>query len=180
MLGHLYLAFEPIIEFLYYPQHLIEKMKNYLSFAFMICSLLTFGQSFPSPDAYQMIKNIAIPVNLYNGTASVNVPLHVVEANNGAKVPISLQYNTSGIKVQEVAGVAGLGWNLIAGGQLSRVMRGQPDELRTYASELNYANVKAAAEWSIHEWQRENSKVSLIDGLNCHIKFTNQVKTYHI
>ena len=86
-----------------------------------------YAQVMPGSDASGIIKNVNVPVNLYTGVASVSVPLYELETNNGGNVPISLQYNTTGIKVEEIAGVAGLGWNLLAGGTISRVLRDRPD-----------------------------------------------------
>ncbi len=45
-------------------------------------------------------------------------------------VPISLSYHASGIKVQQKASSVGLGWSLNAGGAITRVMRGLPDDVK--------------------------------------------------
>ncbi|MBC6427303.1 MAG: PKD domain-containing protein [Ekhidna sp.] len=77
-------------------------------------------------------------MSLYDGVVSVSVPLYEAQANNGATVPVSLQYNAGGIRVNEVSGVAGLGWQLIAGGAITRVMRGEPDEQARFTETLSY------------------------------------------
>ena len=43
-------------------------------------------------------------------------------------VPIKLQYNSSGCVVTEHSSWVGNGWSLSAGGQISRQVRGNPDE----------------------------------------------------
>lgn len=106
-----------------------------------VCTVAT-AQVMPSPDASSMIKGISTPVNLYNGVVSFNVPLYEATANNGASVPVRLQYNTGGIKVHEVAGVAGLGWHLQAGGAITRIVRGEPDDQAKFADGLTYENFK--------------------------------------
>ncbi|MEQ9229820.1 MAG: hypothetical protein RIF46_04000, partial [Cyclobacteriaceae bacterium] len=77
-----------------------------------------------------------VPVNAYNGVASVSVPLYTIDAGSG-QIPISLQYNTGGIRVSEEASSVGLGWNLIAGGSITRVMRGESDELSEWNSDIS-------------------------------------------
>jgi YD repeat-containing protein len=44
------------------------------------------------------------------------------------EIPISVQYSTDGVKVDDLASDVGLGWQLNAGGVIGRVMRGLPDE----------------------------------------------------
>ena len=117
-------------------------MKLLITLVIIFVVLDVNAQTMPSSDASSLIKGINTPVNLYNGTASVSVPLYEAQANNGAKVPVSLVYNTGGIKVNEVAGAAGLGWRLVAGGTITRVMRSEPDEHKPFVTALNFTNVK--------------------------------------
>jgi len=63
--------------------------------------------------------------NLFLGTVDVRIPLY---DQNG--IGASLSYNTKGIPVREMAGVAGLHWNLQAGGTIYRKIKGIPDEFR--------------------------------------------------
>lgn len=81
----------------------------------------------PSPEASGLAKYAATPVNLYTGTPQIGIPLLELPGRN-VTVPIVLSYNASGIKVQDVASWVGLGWSLQAGGMISRVVRGLPDE----------------------------------------------------
>jgi len=69
-----------------------------------------------------------VDVDLYTGTALVNVNICNV-ASRELSIPVSLNYTGGrGIKVQDYAGVAGLGWQLNAGGSVTRIVRGFPDE----------------------------------------------------
>lgn len=74
----------------------------------------------PSPDAMAAIRFIQNPPNLYSGASSINVPI------GGG---VSLSYHTGGNKVSEYASSVGLGWSLNAGGMITRIVRGIPDEL---------------------------------------------------
>lgn len=80
----------------------------------------------PSPNASAMMRYGSIPVNLYTGTANISVPLYDLKGRD-VSVPIMLNYQASGIKVQDVASSVGLGWNLNAGGAITRLVRGRPD-----------------------------------------------------
>jgi YD repeat-containing protein len=69
-----------------------------------------------------------IGVDQYTGTAQVNIPI----CNLGSReidIPISLSYVAGrGVKLQTYSSNVGLGWQLNAGGNISRVVRGYPDE----------------------------------------------------
>lgn len=61
--------------------------------------------------------------NLFLGTVDVNIPIYE-QGGIGAR----LSYNTKGVPVREMAGVAGLHWNLVTGGAITRSIKGLPDE----------------------------------------------------
>ncbi|MFM2194992.1 MAG: hypothetical protein RL092_592, partial [Bacteroidota bacterium] len=69
-------------------------------------------------------------VDYLTGTANVNIPVCSAKGTS-MDFPVSLSYNTGGIKVNEVASWVGLGWNLNAGGAVSREIHGLPDEMRS-------------------------------------------------
>jgi len=81
-----------------------------------------------------------VSVDNFTGTASVSVPLCVIRAGDAA-LPISLLYNGGGVKVKETEGTAGIGWHLIAGGEISREVRGLPDDQKlnnSYTSSVGW------------------------------------------
>jgi hypothetical protein len=89
------------------------------------------SMAFPSANNSFLGKSAAysgVGVDLYTGTAQVSVPI----CEFGAKelsIPVSLNYTAGrGVKVQDYATSVGLGWQLNAGGGVSRVVRGFPDE----------------------------------------------------
>lgn len=105
-------------------------MRVYLVILIWLTCMASFSQSVhvaPAPDALGLAKLANIPVNHYTGSQAINIPLAQVGGNE-ISVPISLLYNASGHKVQEMAGSVGLGWNLQAGGMITRIVRGLPDD----------------------------------------------------
>lgn len=81
----------------------------------------------PSPTAYELGKYGQIPVGMFTGTPNVNVPLYQYSTKN-LTVPISLSYNSNGIKVDQLSSNVGLGWSLNIGGVVSRITRDKSDE----------------------------------------------------
>ncbi len=80
----------------------------------------------PSPNAAALMKFSDVPVSPYTGTADMSVPIYTISAK-GINIPISIDYHTGGIKLEEEASSVGLGWALNAGGMISRTIMGHDD-----------------------------------------------------
>ncbi len=81
----------------------------------------------PSPNVMAINKFVDVPVSLYTGSSNINIPLHTINLNNFT-LPVSLSYQSSGLKVDEIASFVGAGWTLNATGVISRTLYGLPDE----------------------------------------------------
>lgn len=93
-----------------------------------------------SPEASQLLKVNFIPTNLYTGRLNLNIPLFEIEQGE-LKVPISLSYNSMGIKVEEEVSNVGMGWVLQAGGNMTKMIRDLDDNQLNYIpSKLNPEN----------------------------------------
>lgn len=84
----------------------------------------------PSPNVAQAVRYADYPVSYCLGTTDVSIPLYTVKCRE-LSLPLGLSCHTGGIKVDEVAGVAGLGWNLDAGGVITREIVYMPDEYQS-------------------------------------------------
>lgn len=62
----------------------------------------------PSPNAASLGQYANNIVSNFTGLPSINVPIYEIE-QSGFKLPISLSYNASGIKVGDIAGWVGMG-----------------------------------------------------------------------
>ncbi len=82
-----------------------------------------------APEAEAFTKYGDIPVSLYTGTPNIQVPIYTIQGREMG-VPISLSYDASGIKIEQLATQVGLGWNLNVGGRISRIANGFPDDFR--------------------------------------------------
>ncbi|MDN4165461.1 hypothetical protein QWY31_08115 [Cytophagales bacterium LB-30] len=69
-----------------------------------------------------------IQVNPLTGNGSMYIPIYTVSSGD-VSVPIGVSYSTNGVKVAEGPGLLGYTWQLDAGGQVSREVRGLPDDL---------------------------------------------------
>lgn len=81
----------------------------------------------PTPEAASAAKYIDVPVSHSRGLAFLDIPFHTLKGRE-ISIPIHLSYTSGGIKMDETAGVAGLGWSLMAGGVVTRTVMDMPDE----------------------------------------------------
>jgi len=65
----------------------------------------------PSPDAAQLGKYGDVQANIFNGIPGIKIPIYEIKLDDFV-LPISLSYDASGNKVDEVSSVVGLGWSL--------------------------------------------------------------------
>jgi hypothetical protein len=92
----------------------------------------------PTPNAAALGEYGQIPVNFYNGLPNISVPLHTFRYKDLA-VPIELNYHAGGNRPDNYPGWVGLGWNLQAGGAVTRIVNGLTDEIT--ADDMNAQNV---------------------------------------
>lgn len=67
-------------------------------------------------------------VNTTNGRFELTVPFYEIK-NNYINLPIGLNYSTSGVKMSEDFSCVGIDWELVAGGEITREVKGMPDDL---------------------------------------------------
>lgn len=114
-----------------------------------------------TPDLYSSmtsinVSNIKNNMNYYDGTMNIQIPIYTISEFD-MQIPITLNYKTSGIKIEHESSPIGLGWNLSAGGKITRIVRRQPDENgfcdnSTYTSEEMF--VKMFKSTSKPEYQK--------------------------
>ncbi len=107
--------------------------------------------SIASPTAGSLGKFGDMPISYHTGVPQISIPIYSIEAGP-IKIPISLSYHASGVKVQEPAGWVGMNWALDAGGVITRSVQGLPDEVpasssqqKGYFRDYGYSNYLYAA-----------------------------------
>ena len=112
----------------------------------------------PSPTAYELVKYGQVPVGYFTGTPNISIPLYTYNAGNLA-IPISLSYNSNGIKVDQLSSNVGLGWSLNVGGVITRIVKDEPDE-ESYRyfpeSEIQYPYSPLGMEYFTYGSQSDN------------------------
>lgn len=89
------------------------------------------NQIFPSaPTSNNLMKFEEVPISYYTGIPDISIPLISIPTNNSKiAVGVQLKYHPLNAKPDDKASETGLGWSFIAGGTISRTVRGgNPDE----------------------------------------------------
>ena len=85
-------------------------------------------EPFPkSPNVASFTKYGDYDISEYTGVPNISIPLYTIEAGS-LKIPLTLSYHASGIKLTDAASWTGLGWSLAGGGAVSRRIIGGPDD----------------------------------------------------
>lgn len=87
-------------------------------------SIATSFKATPDVHAFQ-VRSIN-SVNNYTGAIDLEIPIFEIDMD-GLKIPISIQYNSKGVKVDDISSSVGMNWNLNAGGNIVRVIKDVPD-----------------------------------------------------
>lgn len=89
------------------------------------------GNLLSNPDVSALHKVNMFDMNLYTGKANVNIPIYEIKSGD-ISIPIALNYDTGGVKVDEFSTSVGQNWSLIAGGSISRIIKDFPDNEISY------------------------------------------------
>jgi YD repeat-containing protein len=74
-----------------------------------------------TPDVSAFHKYNFLPTNLYTGTINIEIPIFEIKSGN-INTPISISYDARGVKIDEYASSVGMGWNLNAGGSVTKIV----------------------------------------------------------
>lgn len=80
----------------------------------------------PSPEAAALGKFGQTPVSLYSGLNPTSISIYNFK-NGDISLPITVDYNSGGIRVDDISTNIGLGWSMNAGGLITRTILGIPD-----------------------------------------------------
>ncbi|HYH15468.1 MAG TPA: hypothetical protein VD794_09615, partial [Flavisolibacter sp.] len=81
----------------------------------------------PSPEATNITKGGDFNVGLFTGTAQFSIPLYTIKYRD-VNFPISLNYSSNGVKVNDYPSRVGLGWNLNGLGVITKTIMDEDDD----------------------------------------------------
>lgn len=110
--------------------------RNISLFLLLQAAIFAFSQTNnPYPDIIPSSPTVAsiekfgdYPIGYNTGTVGISTDLYSFSLGKGLNLDIRLDYHSSGIKVENVSDRVGTGWTLLAGGCISRQVRGKKDE----------------------------------------------------
>jgi hypothetical protein len=118
-----------------------------------------------NPESSSLGSFGSIPINYYTGLPEVKFKLMVLKGRS-YQLPVSLNYDATGIRTDEMSGPVGLKWQLNAGGFVQRQIQGGfPDEHSLgywrFAAETDYFRNINAKDWA--QWSEKNERDSQPD-----------------
>jgi YD repeat-containing protein len=117
----------------------------------------------PTPNAAELGKYGNVPVSLFSGTPNISSPL-VELKGNFISLPVSLSYNASGFKPEDLAPWTGSGWSLNAGGVITRSVIGNPDNNSNYFGSTTALNPPSSSSFFPYRDYMSNIQTGVLEG----------------
>lgn len=108
----------------------------------------------PTPAASALIQNIVYPMNYSTGLPEIKIPLYEVKCGD-LTLPIYLTYHASGVKLSDLPGLVGLGWNLTAEPMISRTIKGRDDQSNDFQCKFDKSASSSA--FYLHNLEEGNN-----------------------
>lgn len=118
----------------------MKNLRGIIFLSFAMLPLLGHAQilvpeDIPTPNAASIGKYGDIPMSYFTGNAGISVPLYTFDVK-GVELPLSLNYDTSGLLINSLPSWTGMNWSLQAGGVIVRQKHGYYDE-QTFPSQAH-------------------------------------------
>lgn len=108
--------------------------RSFFVCAIMLVTLITavaqdYSTVHPSPNIGWTLSNVKQEHELYTGASKLTIPIYAARVGK-LTLPVYLSYLTRSVAVDQLPSWVGSGWDLVIGGQVSRIVNGKPDEMR--------------------------------------------------
>lgn len=123
-------------------------------------SMDNINKIFPAaPTANNLMKFEEVPVSYYTGIPDVSIPLFNIPTNeDDLSLQVSLKYHPLSAKPDDKASEIGLGWNVSAGGSITRTVRGGVADSKM---ESTFMSAPPRAKYGIY-WHSHNNTYKLV------------------
>lgn len=96
-----------------------------------------------APEVYKFLDYSTMgSVNKTTGKFDFTIPFYTYK-DKFIELPIGINYSTSGVKMYEYLSTIGVDWSLVAGGSITRHVKGMPDDLGTNEGSSIYQSANA-------------------------------------
>ncbi|MEP1095924.1 MAG: PKD domain-containing protein [Cyclobacteriaceae bacterium] len=125
-------------------------LRNTMMLSILMLFLYIPSMAQLSPNSASIANLSAATTGPYTGKPNINVPITALQGKK-ISIPISLSYNATGVRVEDVGSWVGLGWNLNVGGAITRTVRGADDfHSAGYFSGATHSGVPAGVPTNIN------------------------------
>ncbi len=100
----------------------------------------------PTPSAANFLQYGNTPVNISRGLPNISIPIYTLEVD-GIQIPISISYDASGVKVDDISSTVGMKWTLNAGGGVFRTVKDRDDFASSFSWIRGDTNQPRFEEW---------------------------------
>lgn len=90
----------------------------------------------PAPQVEALMDFKEYPVDYFHGSPQINFNIYTLKVGQ-ISVPITLSYHSGGLRVNQKAGNAGLGWSVNCGATISHTVYGAPDAANGGTNKIN-------------------------------------------
>ena len=111
---------------------------SYLCIVFFVLTFVKanaqrdYFKALDSPNVSGFSNVNYFPVDESIGKVNITIPIYAIDLD-GLNIPISISYNTGGVKVNSSASTVGLNWSLNAGGLIKKEIKGFDDTKLSFA-----------------------------------------------
>jgi hypothetical protein len=118
------------------------KAKFTIGLFFLFClnasgQILNYFKDIASPQAALVDRYGNYPVDFSTGLVDISIPLYTIKTTS-LTIPLQLKFHASGLRADEREGLVGIRWALFGLGQVTREIKGYPDEYYPFNSKVNY------------------------------------------
>lgn len=107
------------------------------------------------PQKASLGSDLYSAVNTLTGAVCFDIPIYTIKVS-GYELPVTLRYETSGFKLVDIPSNVGIGWNIVAGGSITRTIKGCHDDLKHTGYKSQYHTADSIHQYFLELAERED------------------------